>query len=103
VRRNKPTGRPSRADFAPLPAVQVAGNKNPFQVTIILACVQLISVLLTAAFSDGFGRRPLVLGGYAITVVSVLCLGIVGCFDYVKPALGSLLVGGFPNPTILLS
>jgi MFS family permease len=72
--------------------VQNAGNKNPFQVTVILSCVQLISVLLTATTTDLFGRRPLTVYPYAVTTVSVLCLGIIGCFDYTKPSTSSLLV-----------
>ncbi|GIJ90475.1 hypothetical protein Asppvi_009430 [Aspergillus pseudoviridinutans] len=71
---------------------QYAGNKNPFLVTVILSCVQLLSMLLTATLTDQFGRRPLTVYPYAITVLSVLCLGIVGCFDYKSPALSSLLI-----------
>ncbi|ORY35812.1 putative sugar transporter [Naematelia encephala] len=71
---------------------QLAGNKNPFTVTVILACVQLMSVILVATTTDSFGRRPLTVYGYAITTVSVLCLGIVGCFDYTSASLGSLLI-----------
>lgn len=72
--------------------VQLAGNKDPFTVTVILACVQLLSVLISALTTDTFGRRPMTVYGYAVTVVAVLCLGIVGCFDYTSPQLGSLLV-----------
>lgn len=75
-----------------LTPVQLAGNKDPFTVTVILACVQLLSVLISAVTTDTVGRRPLTVYGYAVTVVSVLCLGIVGCFDYATPKLGSLLV-----------
>ncbi|KAF7156313.1 hypothetical protein CNMCM5623_009706 [Aspergillus felis] len=71
---------------------QYAGNKNPFLVTVILSCVQLLSMLLTATLTDQFGRRPLTVYPYAVTVLSVLCLGIVGCFDYKSPALSSLLI-----------
>ncbi|KAI1846095.1 hypothetical protein JX266_007904 [Neoarthrinium moseri] len=71
---------------------QAAGNQNPFLVTVILSCVQLISMVLTATTTDRFGRRPLTVYPYAVTVVSVLCLGIIGCFDYTKQATSSLLV-----------
>ncbi|KAH6645284.1 general substrate transporter [Truncatella angustata] len=71
---------------------QYAGNQNPFLVTVILSCVQLISMLLTATTTDRFGRRPLTVYPYAVTVVSVLCLGIIGCFDYTKSATSALLV-----------
>lgn len=72
--------------------VQAAGNKNPFLVTVILSCVQILSMIFTSTLTDRFGRRPLTVYPYAITVVSVLCLGIVGCFDYSKPSTSSLLV-----------
>ena len=62
-------------------------------VTIILSCVQLISMLATAVTTDRFGRRPLTVYPYAVTVISVLSLGIVGCFNYSTKSLSSLLVG----------
>jgi sugar porter (SP) family MFS transporter len=71
---------------------QYAGNKNPFLVTVILSCVQLISMLTTATLTDQLGRRPLTVYPYAVTVLSVLCLGIIGCFDYKTTALSSLLI-----------
>ncbi|THX25351.1 general substrate transporter [Aureobasidium pullulans] len=71
---------------------QKAGNKDPFLVTLILSCVQLISMIMTAISTDKLGRRPLTVYPYAITVLSLLSLGIVGCFDYSKPALSSLLI-----------
>jgi sugar porter (SP) family MFS transporter len=71
---------------------QKAGNNNPFLVTIILSCVQLISMIFTASLTDQFGRRPLTVYPYAVTVLSVLCLGIIGCFDYAKKDLSSLLI-----------
>lgn len=73
--------------------VQYAGNKNPFLVTVILSCVQIISMIFTAGLTDQLGRRPLTVYPYGVTVISVLCLGIVGCFDYTKSSLSSLLVG----------
>lgn len=72
--------------------VQYAGNKDPFRVTVILSCVQLLSMIITATTTDQFGRRPLTVYPYAVTTVSELCLGIVGCFDYTKPSTSSLLV-----------
>lgn len=83
-----------------LTPVQLAGNKDPFTVTMILACVQLISVLITALCTDNYGRRPLTVYPYIVTTVSVLCLGIVGCFNYASPQLGSLLVRLTPVPTL---
>jgi len=61
-------------------------------VTVILSCVQLISMIATAVTTDKFGRRPLTVYPYLVTAVSLLCLGIIGCFDYTKTSLSSLLV-----------
>lgn len=58
--------------------------------------MQIISMLLTATCTDSFGRRPLTVYPYAVTVTSVLCLGIIGCFNYTSKALGSLLVSAHP-------
>ncbi|RAQ41210.1 hexose transporter [Aspergillus flavus] len=71
---------------------QYAGNKDPFLVTVILSCVQLISMIMTAMLTDQIGRRPLTVYPYAVTTVSVLCLGIIGCFDYTQKSTSSLLV-----------
>ncbi|KAE8372412.1 general substrate transporter [Aspergillus bertholletiae] len=71
---------------------QYAGNKNPFMVTVILSCVQLLSMIITAMLTDQIGRRPLTIYPYAVTTLSVLCLGIIGCFDYTQKSTSSLLV-----------
>lgn len=71
---------------------QYAGNKNPFLVTVILSCMQLLSMIITSTLTDPYGRRPLTVYPYAVTVISVLCLGIIGCFDYTSKSLGSLLI-----------
>ncbi|WWC60749.1 uncharacterized protein I303_103325 [Kwoniella dejecticola CBS 10117] len=71
---------------------QLAGNKNPFLVTVILGCVQLLAMLITAPLSDSIGRRPLTVYPYGITSLSVLALGIIGFFDYSSKSLGSLLI-----------
>ncbi|CAG7996809.1 unnamed protein product [Penicillium salamii] len=71
---------------------QYAGSKDPFMVTVILSCVQLLSMILTATTTDKLGRRPLTIYPYAVTSVSLLCLGIIGCFNYTKPATSSLLI-----------
>jgi MFS family permease len=70
-------------------------------VTLILSSVQLISMIATATLTDQVGRRPLTVYPYAVTVVSVLCLGIIGCFDYTAKATSSLLVSRVAFSTIL--
>lgn len=72
-------------------------------VTVILACVQLLSMILTATTTDRIGRRPLTVYPYFVTVLSLLSLGIVGCFDYKSKALSSLLVRGIPVSCTLIS
>ena len=52
-----------------------------------------MSMVFTATLTDQFGRRLLTVYPYGVTVLSVLCLGIIGCFDYTTKATGSLLVG----------
>jgi SP family general alpha glucoside:H+ symporter-like MFS transporter len=49
-------------------------------------------MILTGTLTDSFGRRPLTVYPCGVTVLSVLCLGIVGCFDYKTQTLSSLLV-----------
>lgn len=71
---------------------QLAGAKNPFQVTVILGCCQLVAMLATIVSVDKIGRRPLTVYGYAITVAAVTGLAIVGFFDYKSATLGSLLI-----------
>ena len=85
--------------------VQYAGSKDPFLVTLILSCVQLLSMIVTCTLTDKLGRRPLTAYPYGVTVLSVLALGIVGCFDYTTASLSSLLVRSYltlPNPFIPL-
>jgi SP family general alpha glucoside:H+ symporter-like MFS transporter len=50
-------------------------------------------MIFTTTLTDQFGRRPLTIYPYAVTVASVLCLGIIGCYDYTAKATSSLLVG----------
>lgn len=82
----------TRTDGANIFIVQVAGNTDPFLVTVILSCVQILSMITTATLTDKLGRRPLTVYPYGVTVISVLCLGIVGCTDYSKKETSSLLV-----------
>ncbi|KAH8593537.1 general substrate transporter [Bisporella sp. PMI_857] len=71
---------------------QYAGNNNPFLVTVILSCVQILSMIITATVTDRLGRRPLTVYPYGVTSLSLLSLGIVGCFDYKQKDTSSLLV-----------
>ncbi|SMR42963.1 unnamed protein product [Zymoseptoria tritici ST99CH_1E4] len=71
---------------------QYAGNKDPFLVTVILSCCQILSMMVTCSLTDTIGRRPLTIYPYGVTVLSVLSIGIIGCFDYKAQATGSLLV-----------
>jgi SP family general alpha glucoside:H+ symporter-like MFS transporter len=71
---------------------QLAGNKDPFTVTSILAICQLIGVLLCALTNDKFGRRQFALGLGGAASAAAMGAGIVGCFNYSSPQLGGLLV-----------
>lgn len=79
-----------RLNIIPCPA-QLAGARDPFQVTVILACVQVASIILVSIYTD-VGRRVPTVYGFGIASVSVLAIGIIGCFDYESKSLGSLLV-----------
>lgn len=52
-------------------------------------------MILTATLTDTLGRRPLTVYPYAVTVGSVLSLGIIGCFDYTQKATSALLVSKY--------
>ncbi|ORY58349.1 sugar transporter [Leucosporidium creatinivorum] len=69
----------------------LAGNKDPFRVTVILACVQIASIIAVSLYTDT-GRRQATVWGYAIAAVSVLAIGIIGTQNYTSSALGSLLI-----------
>lgn len=71
---------------------QLAGNSDAFTVTMILALCQLVGVMACALFADKFGKRWFTIGMFGSAAVAVLCIGIVGCFDYTSKDLGSLLV-----------
>lgn len=60
--------------------------------TVILTCVQIMSMIVTCSLSDSVGRRPLTVYPYGITAAALLSLGIIGCFNYSTQAIGSLLV-----------
>ncbi|KAH8743739.1 general substrate transporter [Diaporthe sp. PMI_573] len=71
---------------------QLAGNNEPFTVTVILAVCQLVGVLSTSLFSDGFGRRWLTLGLFGSGAIAILAIGILGSFNYENEQLGDVLV-----------
>ena len=78
---------------------QLAGNKDPFNVTVIIGCVSLIACLIDASFVDYIGRRRMTLIGFTGACIGVTLMAIVGCFDYRNAQLGSVLVfaGVFAN------
>lgn len=71
----------------------MAGNKDPFLVTVILTCCQLISMCFTMALVDTVGRRPFAVYGYLITAGADFGMGGTGFRDVsTSPAMGGLLV-----------
>ena len=60
--------------------------------TVILGVCQLLGVLTSSITSDKFGRRWLTLSLFGAGAISVLCIGILGSFDYQSEDLGSVLV-----------
>lgn len=74
---------------------QIAGNKDPFQVTVILGCVGLIAVIFDAVCVDKIGRRFMTLIGFVGTCTGITLIAIVGCLRYEgNPKLGAVLVFG---------
>lgn len=61
--------------------------QDPFTVTVILACVQMISILMTAFLTDSIGRRPMTVYGFFLAALAVLAVGILGLFDYTSVCL----------------
>ncbi len=49
-------------------------------------------MIFTATLTDQFGRRPLTVYPFGVTVISVLCLGIIGCLDCSRRETSALLV-----------
>lgn len=71
---------------------QLAGNKNPFNVTVILGCVGLLAVVVDAVLVDKIGRRRMTLFGFGGACCGITLMAIIGCFDYKNQQLGSALV-----------
>jgi hypothetical protein len=71
---------------------QLAGNKDPFMVTVILGIVTLSAVFVDALLVDRIGRRRMTLIGFTGACSGVLLMGIIGCLDYETPQLGAVLV-----------
>jgi SP family general alpha glucoside:H+ symporter-like MFS transporter len=71
---------------------QLAGNKDPFMVTVILGIVTLSAVFVDALLVDRIGRRRMTLIGFTGACSGVLLMGIIGCLDYQTPQLGAVLV-----------
>ncbi|KAL2693685.1 hypothetical protein Neosp_000246 [[Neocosmospora] mangrovei] len=71
---------------------QLAGNDDPFTVTVVLAVCQMLGVLTTTLMSDRFGRRWLTIGLFGAGAISMLAIGILGSFDYQSKQLGNVLV-----------
>lgn len=71
--------------------------------TVILAVCQLVGVLSTSLFSDGFGRRWLTLGLFGSGAIAILAIGILGSFNYENEQLGDVLVSAGGDMTPLLA
>lgn len=71
---------------------QLAGNKDPFMVTVILKSCGLVAVFFDALLVDRLGRRVMTLIGFGGACFGVTLMAIVGCLDYETPQLGAVLV-----------
>jgi len=57
---------------------QLAGNKNPFQVTVILGCVGLAAVIFDAICVDKIGRRFMTIIGFSGAAFGITLIAIFG-------------------------
>lgn len=71
---------------------QLAGNKDPFMVTVIIKSCGLVAVAFDAALVDRLGRRVMTLIGFGGACFGVTLMAIIGCLDYENPQLGAVLV-----------
>ena len=71
---------------------QIAKSGRPFINTVILQCVNLCVSLFALPLARKFGRRTLLLAGFSITTVAMLCIAIVYTVAPTKVASGKALV-----------
>ena len=72
----------------------LAGNDDPFLVTVILGVVGLAACVVDAICVDRFGRRFMTVMGFSGACFGITLIAIIGCFDYESKSLGSVLVFG---------
>lgn len=70
----------------------LAGNKDPFSVTVILKACGLAAVVFDAVLVDRLGRRLMTMIGFGGACFGVTLMAIIGCLNYETPQLGGLLV-----------
>lgn len=72
---------------------QLAGNKDPFMVTVIIKTCGLAAVVFDAVLVDRLGRRLMTFLGFGGACFGVTLMAIVGCFNYEGSSqLGAVLV-----------
>lgn len=54
--------------------------------------IQVVTVIAVCFVTDTHGRRDVVVWGFSGASIAVLCIGIIGLFDYKSKSLGSLLI-----------
>jgi SP family general alpha glucoside:H+ symporter-like MFS transporter len=72
----------------------LAGNKDPFLVTILIGVLGIVAALFDIALVDKVGRRWMTLIGFTGACTGMIIIAITGCFNYANPQLGGLLVFG---------
>lgn len=74
---------------------QIAGNRDPFLVTLILAIAGIVAVVFDALLVDKIGRRPMTLIGFGGACVGIIIIAVTSFFPYDGNAsLGAVLVFG---------
>ena len=73
---------------------QIAGNVDPFLVTVITGTTGLAAVVFDGLCIDVLGRRWMTIIGFSGACVGVFIIAVTSLFNYTQPSLGAVLVFG---------
>ncbi|PLB43418.1 putative sugar transporter [Aspergillus steynii IBT 23096] len=73
--------------------IKQLGTINPFDMTVVTACVNLISMIAALSLSDRIGRRPMLLTSSAVMAAGMLTMGGLGIPDPVTDQYKKAIIG----------
>ncbi|KAE8356936.1 general substrate transporter [Aspergillus coremiiformis] len=73
--------------------VKKLGTINPFNMTVILSLLNLVSIFSSLGFTDRVGRRPMLLASSAVMAAGLLTMGGLGTADPMTTSLKRGVVG----------